>query len=115
MGISSSGHLIAQIYISSAVTGPVLPTNVWTHVVYTYSAANGIRLYISGTLYGTASVSTLSGNAAQMYVLLANPVVSQSGCANSNIVMAQYYGGIDEFRLFSRELSSSDVCTLSRQ
>lgn len=115
LGMSSSGRLIAQIDINTAVIGPVLPTNVWTHVVYTYSLGNGIRLYINGVLHGTAAAGVVAGSGSQMNVFLANPRVSQLGCVSSQIIMTQYYGGIDEFRLFSRELNSVDVCTLSRQ
>ncbi len=55
MGFSSSGQIVTTGWnpTPQQVIGPILPTNVWTHVVGTYSLTNGLRLYVNGTLIGS--------------------------------------------------------------
>lgn len=44
------------------VAGSILLLNTWTHIDYTYSSINGIRLYINGTQY-SASTAAAGGTA----------------------------------------------------
>jgi hypothetical protein len=114
LAFSQMGHIVAQL-VTTATIGPILNTNTWTHVAMTFSPSNSLRLYIDGSLYTTATYNASSGSNTTMYVTLANPLNGNSTCATSYSVLCQYLGGIDELRIYSRELNSTDVCTLARQ
>ncbi|CAF5001124.1 unnamed protein product [Rotaria sp. Silwood1] len=120
MGFSSSGQIVIQswnyLYFGSLIslTGPILSTNVWTHVVNTYSTCNGIRLYLNGTLYSQSTSFTYMSSSAPNYMYLGNfPLIPCVAQANNIILMGQYYGLLDEFRLYSREITASEVMTLA--
>jgi hypothetical protein len=61
LGHDAGGHLVAQINFEPdekaflVATGPVLKLNAWSHVVTTWSAADGIRLYVDGALAASAA------------------------------------------------------------
>ncbi|CAF4745954.1 unnamed protein product, partial [Rotaria magnacalcarata] len=59
LGFTSSGNVGVQSWNGNSVsiTGPVVTTNVWTHLAVTYGPSNGLRLYVNGTQYGSASGS----------------------------------------------------------
>ncbi|CAF3480091.1 unnamed protein product [Rotaria sp. Silwood1] len=70
--MTSSGHLVANYWNGSnvATNGPILLLNTWTHISYTYSTTNGIRLYINGTQYSTTGSFTFSGSGVPMRIVL---------------------------------------------
>ncbi|CAF0924772.1 unnamed protein product [Didymodactylos carnosus] len=116
IGFSASGAIVAQVYDHTLsvvfVNGPVLAINIWSHIVETFSPTNGLQLYINGYLYISTTVSTYSASLAQNYITTG--LISGSlTCASGNIVQGQYLGAVDEFRLYSRELTSTDVCSLA--
>ena len=116
VGLSSSNQIIGQNWNSTnpvLVTGPVLPIGVWTHVVTSYSATNGIRLWINGTLIGTTGAFTYSPSTVPNTITLGSSLGGQSYCAYGTIVKGQFYGMMDEFRVYARELNSTDVYTLA--
>ncbi|CAF4553452.1 unnamed protein product, partial [Rotaria sp. Silwood2] len=47
--MQSTGRLYANSWSGGGVslTGPIVPLNTWTHIGYTYSSTNGVRLYIN--------------------------------------------------------------------
>ena len=55
MGINYLGQISMVVYNSNepVIIGPVLSVRTWTHLGYTYSTTNGIRMYINGVLVGT--------------------------------------------------------------
>jgi hypothetical protein len=114
MGISSTGNIIVQVYRTAApyiITGPVIPLNTWTHIVQTYSPTNGQSLYINGILYLTLSNATIyTASGVQNFVTIGN--ILSGGCYNPGILQTPIQGVIDELRIYSRELSSTDVCLL---
>jgi hypothetical protein len=113
MGFSSIGQIIvtARSNSSREVIGPVLPTNVWTHVVSTYSTTNGTQLYLNGTfINGTGPMNISASNQVNIITL----VNSMNGsCVSQSIVPSPYNGLIDEFRVYSRELSLCDIYSLA--
>ncbi|CAF3853439.1 unnamed protein product, partial [Adineta steineri] len=113
MGFSSSGQIISSIYSggSKDVVGPILSTNVWTHVTTTFSTTNGLRLYVNGSLIGSTGAMTSGGSGGINTVTLGNSLVT--GCSANSIVAGTFYGYLDEFRLYSRELSAADVIALA--
>ena len=115
LGFSNSGGIYAQSWPGGvvAVAGPTIAVNVWTHVAITYSAPNGLRLWINGTQYGSGSVPFNYGAAGLPVFATIGSCLSGTGCSASGMINGQYYGYIDEFKLYSRELSSTDIYNLA--
>ncbi|CAF3363778.1 unnamed protein product, partial [Rotaria socialis] len=116
LGFTSSGKVGVQSLGSSSVsiTGPVTTTNVWTHLAVTYGPSGGLRLYVNGAQYGSASGNyTYQAAGTPVSLLLGSSLSGLGSCASSVITMGQYNGYIDEFELYSRELSSANVYSLA--
>ena len=100
------------------VIGPVLPINVWSHIVDTYSFTNGHRLYFNGTLIGTTGSMSYVASGQVNVITLGNPIqgtptTSGGTCYSQSIVSKVFYGSIDEFRIYSRELTTTDITALA--
>ncbi|CAF1365960.1 unnamed protein product [Rotaria sp. Silwood1] len=114
IGFSSNGSIVSQTWNNNAfaVIGPIPPINAWTHIVQTWSGVNGLRLYINGGLYGSKTVSMFAAGGTSMCVFLGNSGLG-TNCQTGQIVMGAYSGAIDEFYVYNRELSESEVCPLA--
>ncbi|CAF1631954.1 unnamed protein product [Didymodactylos carnosus] len=119
LGFSPSGQIIANVWSSSNITisalGPQIQTTpFWTHIVQTWSSTNGLRLYINNYLYTSVSnATTYLGSGSQNYATLGT-VLNGTSCSAGQIQStSQYFGDIDDFRIFSRELTSTDICELA--
>ena len=118
LGFTSTGRIGVQACGSTGavvITGPVSSVGVWTHLTVTYSPSNGLRLWINGTQYGSGSGAFASAtiNALVTVTLGSSPSSAAGPCTVGVIVTGQYSGFMDEFELFSRELSSGDVLNLA--
>jgi len=116
LGLSSTYQIIGQNWNSSyavAVTGPIIPLGTWTHVVTSYSSTNGIRLWVNGTLIGSTGPFAYSPSGAYNTITIGNSLAGQVGCATGSIQLGQFYGMIDELRVYARELNATDVYTLA--
>ena len=123
LGFTSNGSLVAQVYMGNmtfatfvTAIGPILSTSSsWILVVQTWSSTNGLRLYVNNTLVS----STITGPTFQAsgttpnYLTLAN---CQSGCVScfggSVGTSGPFSDAIDDWRVYSRELTANDVCSL---
>ena len=115
LGLSSSGQIITMSWTGSSaptVVGPVLTVRQWVHIATSYSQTNGLRLYVNGALYGQTSAFVYSPGLTPMTVTLGNHL-NGTTCANNGIQRAQYYGQIDEFQIFSRELVATEVSLMA--
>ncbi|CAF4089077.1 unnamed protein product, partial [Adineta steineri] len=114
LGFSSSGQIVSASWddVTREVVGPFLSTNVWTHVATTFSTMNGVRLYVNGSLIGSTGTMAYVASGTLNTVTLGNPLVS--GCATKSIVSGTFYGYLDEFRLYSRELSVREVSAFTK-
>ncbi|CAF0965654.1 unnamed protein product, partial [Didymodactylos carnosus] len=114
MGLSSSGQIVLQSWNGGAVyvTGPILSGNTWTHIADTFSISNGLRLYVNGVLYNSTAPISYAASSASNYITLGNPLTG-SGCSQGAISAGQFYGYLDEFRLYSRELTAANVVSLA--
>lgn len=112
LGFNSSGYLLPRFWppLSVDIVGPMIRTGVWTHFTLTYSAANSLRLYVNGSLYGS-SIGTYSASGVSNYVFIGS-VNAGTNCYASSIIGGQYHGFIDEFRIYSRELILSEIQSL---
>ncbi|CAF1496506.1 unnamed protein product [Adineta steineri] len=118
-GFSINGTVMAQIYNGTgfvAVTDSThsVATSVWSHLVQTWSSTNGIRLYINNVLVASNLISagSYSGSGSPHYITLANSLSAPSSCFGNQVTAMPFHGDIDDFRVYSRELSTNDVCTL---
>ena len=112
LSIQSSGSVAANFWSGSTMTaaGPILALNIWTHVGYTYSASNGIRLYINGTLVSASGGFSSSAAGAPVFIALGSNY-GNSGCS-------PFYGGwftglLDEYYLYSREITAAQMFILA--
>ncbi len=115
IGLSSLGEIVVHGYRSTGVvqvTGPVLKVGEWVHIVETYNQLNGIRLYVNGILYGQSSPFVYAASGVPMVVTLGQPL-SGGSCNHTGIQSGYYRGQIDEFYIYSRELSQADVTALA--
>ena len=115
-GLTSSGfvsvNVVNQSNLAAAATAPsVLSLNTWTHIAQTFSAANGNRLYINGTLVTT--VSSPSSTAVGPYIFIGASPAGINPCPAGVIATGQFYGSVDELRIFGRELTTADICRLA--
>lgn len=104
MTLSSNGTL-------SIWTDPVIPIDVWTHVVITYEKQSQLKLYINGTSKYTmddiAYVASSSKNDLGFGFM-----VSDDACVGFDLINTQYNGAIDEFRIYSRPLALDEIIDL---
>lgn len=120
MGFSSTGQIVMTAFgtLNRHLIGPVIPINVWTHIVGSYSFFNGNRLYINGTNISGTGLMTYTGSGQVNFITLGNPLQgspsgSNRGCNSQPIVPNVYSGSIDEFRLYSRELVPLEISSLA--
>lgn len=113
LGLNTSGYLLPQFWPGSVNNdvGPLITAGIWTHVALTYSAANGLRLYVNGSFYDSIN-ATYSASRSPNYVLVGSLNVG-NGCHGSSIIGGQYHGLIDDLRIYSRELTASEIMSLA--
>jgi hypothetical protein len=116
LGFTSGGAIGVAGWNGNSVslTGPIVTANVWTYVAATYSLSNGLRIWINGTQYGSASApfSYVAAN-GPVILTLGSSLSGTSSCYAGVSVMGQYLGYIDEFQFYSRELSAADISNLA--
>jgi hypothetical protein len=96
---ASNGTLIARMGNTSILFASLLELSpVWTHIALTWSSTNGLILYVNNQKVASASTSTSVG----------------TGTATNSLTLGggSFAGTIDEWRVYSRELSSNDVCAI---
>jgi hypothetical protein len=126
LALTSTGALVVQLMGLPSVAGwqgSVVPKNTWTHVAVIYSQTNGVRLFINAQLSITSSLSSVPYNLTRwdtpLYITLGNnnPLNLAAGVICSTgaipIISGSYTGGIDDFRLYNRELNNEELCVLA--
>jgi hypothetical protein len=115
IGLTPSYNIVAENYNNSlvALMGPILPLQVWTHVVTSYSVTNGLRLWVNGTLVSSSSRFTYVSSWVPNTITLGSSLNGTSGCFSGPVNKGQFYGKMDELRVYSRELNASDVYALA--
>jgi hypothetical protein len=119
LGFSSNGSLAAQIYAGGSsmfvALGPILPLSPsWTLIVQTWSSTNGLQLYMNNILVSsvpTASTFAASGQTLN-YLILGNCANSCACTSGAVSAPGPFLGDIDDWRIYSRELTVIDVCSL---
>ena len=121
IGLHSNGSIVAQLFIGGGLVPCVIGASTssftaWTHVVETWSTTNGLRLYIDGALTGTlSSVTNYVTSGVSNFITLGNSLSGVNSCLGGCLgtrAPGAYDGDIDDFRVYSRELSGSEVSTI---
>lgn len=114
LGLNANGSLIAILWNDTEVVvhGPTIFTHSWTFAAITYSSLNGFKLYINGSIYNSSMV-TYTASEQTNHVLIGSPAAGML-CRGSSLIGGQYYGFVDELRIYSRELTSSEISMLSQ-
>ncbi len=115
MGLTSSGQIAINSWNRSniPVTGPSVALNTWTHVVGTYSQTNGERLYVNGTVRASVGGYTFSTDGVPMTITLGSSLLGTGACNTGTIQMGLFYGSLDEFYVYARELNATEVAALA--
>ena len=87
--------------------------NTWTHVVTSYSVSSGIRLWVNGSLVNVSGPFTYISSGVPNTITLASSLNGTSACIAGAVNKGQFYGMMDEVRVYSRELNASDVDALA--
>ena len=113
MGLLNNSRLATLSWNGTveSVTGPCIPDNSWTHAAVTYSSASGLRLYVNGSLYNASSPFSSAGSGSPNYLFVGSPR-SAIILPKYSDINGQYAGMVDELRVYSRELSPSDISSL---
>lgn len=118
IGFNRSGYLTVQtlgnagLYaVSSNITTPL---SQWIHVSLTYSSRRGIRLFVNGSLVSRNSTFSDYSASGQMCTITVGTYLppDQGMGIISAISLAQYRGKVDELKIFSRELTASEISQL---
>ena len=120
LGNDDQGHLVALVNYAPnpkaflAATGPALAQNAWSHVAMTWSAADGVRLYVNGALAASAAPQST----AQRHRLApASPVYLFFGsdhggrCWSHTVERGDYDGALDELRVYDYALTAEQVAS----
>ena len=94
------------------VMGPVVPSNSWTHAAVTYSPSYGLRLYVNGTLSNASAPFSYSPSGVPLYLFVGS-ALSSPGWGTASNSSDQYYGAVDELRVYSRELTVVEIAGLA--
>lgn len=115
IGFTPAGRIVLQSWGGSMIslTGPTLFANVWTHIVYVYSPTNGLLLYLNGILFQQSSVFSYLGSGSANYIYFGSFPLTTCSQTAGVISATQYYGILDEFYLFARELTATEVNKLA--
>jgi len=114
MGLTSSGQIAINSWNGSNVplTGPTVTLNTWTHVVATYSPTNGERLYVNNVLRANTGAYAFSAGSALMTITLGSSLNGTGVCNTGTIQMGRFYGLLDQFYVYARELTVSEISAL---
>ncbi|CAF3320413.1 unnamed protein product [Rotaria socialis] len=110
--MNSTGLLSAHLWNGHDITatGSIIPLNSWTHIGYTYSYSNGLRLYINGNLYSFTGSFIFTASGVPMHMILGSDG-DGTNCAPG--YGGPFTGALDEFYLHTREITASEVQKLA--
>ena len=115
MGLNYMGQIAMAVYGPGGpiIMGPIISARTWTHLGYTYSSTNGLRMYVNGAFIGTSGAGSWYSSNQIEYLFVGSYSMSYCGQGGNAIYPVSYLGVIDEFYVFRRELSASDILALA--
>ncbi len=115
-GVATNGSIVTQTFYAGTqpIWGPSLPLSpIWSHVVETWSQTNGLRLYLNGVLVASNALFIVyAASGVSDFITLANSLSGYHYCAGveSSIgAPGPFNGDIDDFRVYSRELTAAEI------
>ena len=109
--IDTAGKVYVEYYNRDAITSSAhISVNTWYHLAVTYNGgaietATNTQIYVNGSAVSMSSTGSQTGNA--------NTANSNYGIGYRRASTSQYFSGkIDQLRIFSKALTSSQVSTL---
>ena len=117
MGFTVNGSLFVEILaggVKPIIMNDLLPVQSWSFIVQTWGSINELRLYVNSTL--AASNSALAGYSASgvpMYLFLGSGGAELFHCVKGAMPFKRPFAGAgDNLRVYSRELTTVDICTI---
>jgi hypothetical protein len=114
--LSSSNQLVfsaaAATNLQAVITSSAL-TSSWTHVIC-QKTGNALEIYLDTILDASASFNWLSENVNSIYTasgFIHNDETLKVGGLSP--ISSNYYGDLDEIRVFNKSLSAPDISSLS--
>jgi hypothetical protein len=118
LGHDTGGHLVAQVNVAPdpkaflTATGPTLPRRAWSHVAVTWSAADGVRLYVDGAPAAAAKPASEAERhrfapGSPMYLFFGSDVGGH--CWTSTLEHGDTSGVLDEIHVFDYALTPAEV------
>jgi len=103
----TAGHFVATGWDSSGMVSATDPdeatSGVWHQVISTWDATNGLRLFVNGNLVASTPQADYAASGSSMYASLG---LGNAGCSNDQGYLT---GVVDDARIYSRALVSSDI------
>ncbi len=98
LGFAANGSIVAQMLngVVRSVIGPSIPiASKWTHIVETWSPANGLRLFIDNVLVAstTSMANSYTASTVPNYVTLGNSLSGTGVCNPGQIGSLSPYNG----------------------
>jgi hypothetical protein len=120
LGHDAAGHLVAEVNFDDdakaflTATGPVLPLGTWSHVVVSWSAADGVRLYVGGALAASAPPRSAAERhrtapASPAYLFFGSSHAAR--CWSRGIELGDWNGALDELRVYNSALTAEQVAS----
>ncbi|CAF3625786.1 unnamed protein product [Rotaria sp. Silwood1] len=110
--LTSSGAVTVNLlyltsHIISISASFALPHNVWTHIAQTFSLTSETILYINGTVVTSGYVS--GGRAIGPFTIIGESPADTNNYSAGIIAAGQFYGSVDEYRVFGRQLMAAAI------
>lgn len=83
------------------------PTGTWTHVACSYASPGTAKLYLNGALVASGSLTSALSTSTRNW-FFGRAAYPNGGGAPGD----PFNGGIDEMRLYSRQLSDSEIASI---
>lgn len=116
LGFTNMGQITAQGCSANGsvqLIGSSVIVDSWTHLAVTYSQTTSLRLWINGTQIASSPSAFYSETPdVPLVVILGTSPNIAGACSSTSITMGQYRGLMDEFYLYSRELSAANILEL---
>jgi hypothetical protein len=120
LGHDAAGHLVAEVNFDDdpkaflTATGPILALHTWSHVVATWSAGDGVRLYVNGALAASAPPRTAAERhrtapASPAYLFFGSSNAAR--CWSHGIELGDWNGALDELRVYDYALGQAEVAS----
>lgn len=103
-----SGQIYPEVWNSAGtnytMTSGAISSNVWTHLVITYANSLYLKAYINGNIVDSVAVAALPIGANTDNLVI--------GIAPWNLINFGVSGGIDDIRIYNREINPQEVMAL---